>query len=234
MYELGILFSYHEDTNVTRTNLAALIESNPTIPVIPISNGDVINDSCHISQCGKLGRKWLALGTNKWNKWKNADLPYFAWYATCKSVECKRWILIEYDVYCKMSLIDFVAPTSQYDFVGCTITMPTREHNWYWFVDQHTLTEELKKFACGSVPLVCTIISDKAMQKMTQYYLDYVDNHLDHCPCELRIGTIANFLGFSPVPNCHPQARNITWMSVYDKTFAPKEGLWHPIKHLIQ
>lgn len=223
MEELGILFNYHKNDSNTRNNLASLNKHNKDLPVFGISTDQIIPGSSHISDYGKLGTVW---GECK-NKWTNCDIPFFGWYATQKKVDCKRWMIVEHDVYCDMDLHEFCNPTKNYDMVSSTIPIMTRETTWPWFKDIPKLPRPIQPFSCGVMPLPGTIISDELMKKLTDFYLN---KFIKNVFCELRVASIANYLGHTPVPNCHPAARNITWTG-RDPLFVPGPGIWHPIKH---
>jgi hypothetical protein len=127
-----------------------------------------------------------------------------------------------------MDFYEFARPTKEFHIVGTTNPIPTRETTWPWFKEIHKLPYQIQPYSSGVMPFgAVTFISDELMAKLTDFYLN---NFVKGVFCELRVGTIANYLGYPPVPNCHPAARNLTW-TTRNSAFVPGPGIWHPIKH---
>ena len=228
MNELGIIFQYHLNDAVTNRNLEVLRRSNPGVPIVLINvqddDGQSIPGSIKAVDCGPLGQRWSKYSAGQ-DRWRNCDMPFLAWYSsTLRTISCRRWILLEYDVYCSMSLLDFIKPTLHADVVAPTIPMQSREPTWNWFDEIPRFPLKMRPFACGLVPLVTTILSDAAISKIARFYLD---NEIDAF-CEIRLGTVAAYVGFTSVPNSHPAARNISWCG--SPKITDEQSIWHPVK----
>jgi hypothetical protein len=229
-HPVGVLFEYFKNDAITMNNYESLVRMNPGVPVIPICTGledELMRGAVRAAECGLLGARWAEVAKNHHEAWRNCDLPYLAWYSSDKRrISCERWLLTEYDMYCSMRVLDYVAPTLHAKVVAPSITLPNREPGWEWFREISHMPSVLRPFANGVVPTAGVIIADEAMERICSYYLEHTVPSI----CELRLGTIANFLGYPPVPNSHPAARNITWRPHSQITVEP--ALWHPVKFI--
>lgn len=160
--------------------------------------------------------------------WLASDLPMFYWYLiNGRKHNSKRYLLVEWDCWCDCDLKDYFKLVWDLDLVVPSVKYPERDE-WYWFKHYSVLPNNLQKYATGIVPFCGILVSDYAMNKISQEIIkpDYLN-----LISELRLGTVATMLGIDPVPNpvCN---RTITWKE--SNPFELKyKGLHHPRKRLI-
>jgi len=227
-YPLGILFVYFKLTPGTIRNLKLIRERNPNSPVITISNGERLNslNDYATEECGEFGQRIQEFAPTGKDKWLNSELSYIAWYMSDKKTfNCKRWAFIEYDTYVNMDLMDYVKPNEMDDVVGARIKNREEHKVWRWWNHEARLPDIPREIMMGVVPLTGVIVSDEALKRIGQYYLDNVRTSM---MSELRFGSISNLLGYKPKKALHPSAEHIKMMDFGNA--AINYGICHPVK----
>ena len=214
--EIGVIFATHRMCETTNKNFESFKESNPDAEVIlvntsspPLSFGDNFDTNDF----------WVTLNSSDENlKWSNSDALYYEYYRR-RNVNCKRWLLAEWDLFCNGDLREFFGPLWDNPFVSSDIHLPG--DGWYWFKDVENLPKEAQKFAAGISPLTGTLISDECMEKIVResWWVRYP------VFCELRIATLARMAGYEPVSN--PNGQGVRWRP---RPVILGPGLWHPMK----
>jgi len=213
--ELGILFTYHKINKVMKRNLASLMAHNLWATTIPIAT---MQPSLPSGVRMEKNPFWSQLTGDAGDRcWANVDAVYYEFYRR-REVNCRRWLLAEWDVFCNGDIRDFFGSLWGEDFVVIDIPKP----GWHWFKDVKLLPENLRQKAFGMSPLACSLLSDEAMEKIVlgSWWIDRT------VFCELRIATIANAAGVKITPN--PSAKPNIKSS--GRPAVTGEGLWHPMK----
>ncbi|EDM37809.1 hypothetical protein PBAL39_15329 [Pedobacter sp. BAL39] len=161
--------------------------------------------------------------------WLSSDLSIFTWYRLNRSsISSKRFLLIEWDCWCDVSLESYFSFAWDQDIVGPCVKYPERD-DWYWFSKINDLPAPIRMYATGIVPFCGILVSEMAMNMICDEILKAEYAGLNS---ELRFATIATALGLDPVPN--PVAsRSLTWRKniPFDHKY---RGLHHPRKRLIE
>jgi len=222
MFEAAVLFLCYKDDEVTREHLARFRRFHPDIPVIAISGLDSIGYCLPREPVG-LWSMVTDNGQNKVAAWGNADLMVYDWYLSQIEIKAKRWLIVEWDTYCNASLKDYWASIWNVD-LGCQ-EIRSPGDSWCWFHDGSEVPGEMEP--CGVLYPACLLISDKCLKAVAEY----VKQHYFKGFSELRLGTVAKHLGFSPTPNLCQLGEVDCDAVAWDRdTNSP--GIWHPIKEL--
>lgn len=145
--------------------------------------------------------------------WRNCDLAIYDWYKNDRKVECDYWIYLEWDTYCTVPLRPIYEPT--YPCTAAMVKFPIS--NWYWFKDFYKLPDQYHQYVCGVVPFCGTAICDEGLKRISE-----IAPRSDIF-CELRFGTLANFLGYKPRPLETPT-------NLHSHTVKPDSpGIWHKV-----
>lgn len=211
--EIGVLFTYHRTCDVARKNLSSFSESNPKAKVVPICSmgkrlpvGFSLLDNAFWNQLTGLDPKMC---------WRNTDATYYEYYRR-RNLNCKRWLLVEWDIFCNGDLEKFFGDFWDKPLVSTKIA----GSGWCWFREAHAMPPEAQKFASGCAPLAGTLVSDECMEKIVLGSW-WAENTVF---CELRIATLAKMAGF--------ELSQHRFHGVVCKTKPTIEGpgLWHPVK----
>lgn len=198
MTELGVLFTYHKKCPTTIRNFESFKKNNPYIQVFPLFSNS----------------------TNRILSWRNVDLLYYEFYKRTKH-KCRRWLLVEWDVFCNCDLEEFYGDSWDCDFV-CG-NHHTFGDNWFWFREVKNVPRKFWRNLHGISPLACTLISDDALSRITDcsFELDF------DLFCELRLGILANYcnIDFTTRPS-----RTISWRKLEMSFCEELKSLWHPKK----
>ena len=210
MKDLTVLMAWHQEFDVGKVkayeeNKRTFEYYNPEIPLITV-----------MSPFNKIKEAWLS-----------TDLSIFHWYVQNKITHrSQRYLIVEWDCWCNCNLKEYYKTVWGYDIIVPGVKYPERD-DWYWFKTIQHLPEKARKFATGIVPLCGILLSDDAMQSISEVILKDEYRGLNS---ELRLGTVATMLGFDPIVNpvCN---RTISWRGIshFDQHYI---GLHHPRKLL--
>lgn len=210
MKELTVLIGWHHELDDNRikvfeANRLSFQVNNPEVEVITIMNE--IKDP-------KLA-------------WLSTDIGMFEWYAKHSSQHrSKRYLLVEWDCWCNCDLQQYYQKVWDCDVVGPSVRYPGRDY-WTWFRSIPKLPEDVRQFATGIVPFTGILLSDNAMKRIAAEILKPEYTELNS---ELRLATLAAFLGMEPVVN-PVSNRSLTWIELNE--FDPViQGLYHPVKKI--
>ncbi|MBV8199783.1 MAG: hypothetical protein JOZ15_04080 [Acidobacteria bacterium] len=157
--------------------------------------------------------------------WRYSDLLILAEFAK-RPAGYEKWLYTEWDVYCAAPLAAVFKEVWDFDVAVTSIAMPYREIRWQWWSEVELLPAHLQEHACGITVLAATLFSSRALRAMLEALLC----HPFHCFCELRAGTLANYVGCCPAVN--PRLNNLSWQAVPNQSL--RRGLiYHPIKRLL-
>ncbi|ATP55374.1 hypothetical protein CPT03_02285 [Pedobacter ginsengisoli] len=208
--ELTILIVWHKESNPEKIkcfeeNKRTFEQYNPGVEILVI-----------INQFEDSNEAWLS-----------SDLSIFNWYNDkTKSVESKRFLLIEWDCWCDISVEEYFSNTWNMDVVAPSVKYPERD-SWYWFSTKQKLPDRARLYATGIVPFCGILVSEKAMKAIGEEIIKPDYRGLNS---ELRFASVATFLGYDPVPNpvC---SRSVIWNPIIPFDFRFK-GFHHPRKVL--
>jgi hypothetical protein len=157
--------------------------------------------------------------------WRNSDLLILAEFAK-RPAGYEKWFYTEWDVYCAAPLAAVFKEVWNFDVAVTSIAMPYREIRWRWWSEVELLPPHLQPFACGITVLAATLYSSTALRAM----LDELLRSPFHCFCELRAGTLANYVGCCPAVNA--RLNNLSWQPVPNQVLR-KGYIYHPVKRLL-
>lgn len=215
MPDLAILFSHFGMNEVAQQNLASFRRSNPDAEILPASFADSI-------RAGPFTDFFEVCKSNSHSGWANADLLLFNAFLTSRK-RYRKWLFVEWDVYCNIPVRKFFKETWKFDVVGPAIATQAAEPEWNWFKDVPALPKKLQPFACGIKPIAVSLYGEDALREMVDAFLDEPFQAFS----ELRQGTLANYIGAKPVPNPR-SAHTIAWRPWTD--CVEGDGIFHPIK----
>lgn len=157
---------------------------------------------------------------------------YLAYDATRAKLSAKRYIFLEWDCYCNIDLSEFYKEVWHADLAAQHVIDPDKDPEWGHF--DHTYSsscpEKAKGCLFGVAPLAAILLSDHALSSICDELKS--DFTWRDTFCELRVATIAKFLGL-----------NIQQMPEYKRKFlraAPpcwdfsecnEPAVWHMVKN---
>ena len=227
IHEVGVIFTHFNTNPVTLQNLDSIRHCNPDVPIIAVSSSPehILPGGLDISR----DKTWAAVTRGSAHqKWRNNDLKFYYGYRN-RRVDCKRWVVLEWDAYCSMPLQEFFAESWDADIACRRFFSPGEEYRWYWFRERDRLPQKFRASAQGAVPLVAVLFSNEAMHRLSEAARELEKNIF----CELRVGTLAKYLGLrcAGIPKAD-SLRSIRWKSVPVKLLT-RPGIWHAVKRLI-
>lgn len=210
---------------VTQRNIDQMAALNPDAAIVPLTFDSGVAGSVVLTPI-----HW-----NISNKWASADTLYYAYGLSDNRIAAKRYILMEYDVFCTQSFREFYADV--WDFpVACPPLHYYRpgDQPWPWFHEscpQGQFAQRLYnlgaygKKLCAIAPSIGILFSGEAFTKVCGTANDPIFFNLF---CEARMGTAIAMSGchvtrlrddFTEFISCKPSAPEITG-----------PGIWHPVK----
>jgi hypothetical protein len=222
-HPLGIIFAYHENNAATRENLASFRRHNPDTPIKLISAGDQLAGSFDLRS--DLVLECELDGFNPRSVWFNCDLQLYSWHRQCGG-SCAAWLYVEWDTYCAQPVMNYFKYVRDFELSAAMPKFPKRDQEWPWWTERSKLPAEYFNYAAGLAPLTGMIISDALLGKIAAQQAALPCN----CFCEVRIATLAKYLGVSVAAN--PMAgESLCWQSgVPEHVFGV---LSHPVKYVV-
>lgn len=202
MEELGIVIHYGQNQQAEPalgSNLASFRRCNPGVPIVEVLN--------------KLPSE---------RAWHDLDLPIYEWYQT-RTIQCKRWFLIDWDCWCSVSIREFVGDAWDSPVTASCVCYPNRETHWPWFPQIPLLSEKYTSFARGIYPMNAVLVADEALAAISKEA-----PKIENVFCELRFATAASYLGFCPRPYGRNDCTN-SWIPFKDEQIT-YPSIWHPVK----
>lgn len=216
---LGILFLHHDTREVALHNLRTLIKRNPEATVITMSADKALPGGYTLEATPHL-KQFHAKNTKRGSDWLVCS-----WFLQRRE-RADKWWIVEWDTFCRMSARDYYAPVWTFPFVASSVRLLHREPGWGWFKGVSKFPEEYREHATGAVPFLY-LLSEPALVAICSTLLAkpiVVGNG------ELRFATAASKSGFAPC-GFSPPNDHITWKRW--KSVAKGEGIFHPVKHLV-
>ena len=97
--------------------------------------------------------------------WRNADLCAYLWITWQKrTVQAKRWVIFEWDMYASVSVRDFYRDVWDEDIVGSFQQMPGLD-DFYYFTDKENarIPTALQPHLMAATPWAGMFFSDRAL-----------------------------------------------------------------------
>ena len=223
---LGIVFLHHRVDEVTANNLQSFRDWNPHATIVTVSAEEPFPGGYSIRDFPRFKASWERQSCKPGLRARSADLLLYAWYLHRRE-QCDRWLVVEWDAFCAMPVVDFFAATWEFDFVVPNVCWQTREPEWYWFQHIGSLPAGLQPFATGISPF-CFLLARDAVLRAVCERVPW--DCLGECNSDLRMGTLAYACGFVPVAN-PLSSWNITSQPLPETT-PVDAGMWHPVKWL--
>jgi hypothetical protein len=214
MKELTILMGWYDEKDSRKRqayeeNRDSFMRHNPGIEVITVMNN------------------FHGMESNNQKAWLCSDVPMYNWYLkNGKANNSERYLLVEWDCWCDISIKDYYSCVWNKDLVAPSVQYIERD-SWCWFESIKKLPEHSRKYATGVVPFCGILLSDHAMQSICP---EIIKPEYMKVISELRLGTVATMLGIYPVPNPQP-SRALGWKGTSNFDLTHK-GLHHPRKFL--
>jgi len=249
--DVGILFLHHNNDPVTLSHLELIRVSNPNVQVIPISQWGVTLEGGHnarelADECDWVADRFadLPVGTahtldpsQREMIWRNADLVIYLWHRSRRE-SAKRWIVLEWDVFCNISVDEFYAPVWDSDVAATSVPAyrwgSNRVHRspWYWFrrPELQRLPRRYRAYAAGVAPLAGVLLSDDALGQISDVVLN--DPALSQVFCELRMGTVARYLGCELQEIGSLATQTLTGEREFSRCDINVPSIWHKVKTL--
>jgi len=225
---LGIIFMHYRDDPVTRFHFDLVKKLHPDDLLVPVSGGDYgIPGSIMLKQLpGEMGDLWRRV-TNRGTSvpaWRHVDVGYYAAWDACRE-DIERWVFLEWDIRCNMSVRDFFAPNWDDQIVCADVR---RTDDWWWGMEADRLPEVLRPHACGCVICTCMMLTDEALFRVVEAFMGLP---FFNTFCELRLGTLASYAG------CQPTKLSRVAGAISPDPLGPevdlsRPGLFHAVKNL--
>jgi hypothetical protein len=226
---IGVVFLHHRADPVTLRNLESFREWNPDLTIVTMTSDERIEGGYSIQDDETISQVWReqTVGHEPDRKQRLGDLLLYGWYRNRRE-QCDRWLVVEWDCFCAMSVREFIEPVAAYPFVAATVVYQHQQPGWPWFGTVKTLPARLQPFAMGAAPCAFVILKDEALDALVKLV---PWETMGKANSEVRLGTLANAAGFPAVP--HPEAGGkIGWQPLPLMHPIPP-GMWHPIKYLV-
>jgi len=216
MKELGILFLHYHIDEIVLNNLESVRRYNPNAEIVTMStNKEVLPGGYSVDDTPKIK------GLHSVDPYLSSDWLVCSWHAQ-KREACKKWWIVEWDVFCTMSVHDYYQPVWNFPFVASCVRLPYRDPEWFWFNHIRKLPAQYRPYAMGASPFIY-LIDDHALGHICAALLKTPFETI----CEFRFATAANASGYPPC-GYSPPGDGITWVPW--KALPWKRGIFHPVK----
>lgn len=220
-HEVAILFQHHQNDTLTQRRYENLKKLNPGVPVIPLTHNsnDVLPGTFDLASVPGLENEQV---------WYDADLPTYFWFTRSRTREttASRYVYVEYDMLMRVPVREFYREVWEADVAGAQVFHAGPNHHWNWFPGEiPKLSLEMVPYAAGVTPLCGVFLSHRALSAITSYGIPL------GLYSEVRLATLANFLGFDLVELPWEKKRNLTWKPEFVRMDIESQA-YHPVKHL--
>ena len=215
--ELCILFLHHKADPLTQFHFDLVRKHNPRAAIVPIVDEPegALAGAVDVS---KFPSRW-----NTRDKWRSPDTMVYRWFEN-RTVTAKKYFVMEYDCFVNVDLCSYLGPYWGSDVAVSEYLTPRNAKAWRWFRELPLLEEERRKYAAGSVPFGCALISHAALEKVCKIVTSKDVN------AELRFGTAVCQSGLK----IQEFSKNMKAQVSSQELTAPIEnpGIYHPVKVL--
>lgn len=218
--QLGIVFLHFDAGSVTENNLRSIRRHNPDATVVTVSSNDPMPGGYSLAATPALKLLHATHPT------RSSDRMLCSWFLQRREV-CDKWWVVEWDVFCAMSVRDYYRPVWDFPFVTASVRLPHRDPEWWWFKKEFVLPESSRPFAAGAVPFLY-LLSEPAMKAICTLL---IEDPLMVGNSELRFATAARRCGYPPC-GFSPPDDQITWITW--ETLPKNPTIVHPAKHCFQ
>lgn len=160
---LGILFLHHNVNEVVINNLESIRRSNPDATLIPMSAGETLDGGYCLDATPEIKN----LHAN--DPQRSSDWLLCSWFRQ-RNECCDKWWIVEWDVFCTVSVRDYYKPVWEYPLVASSICLLSREPGWYWFRHIAEMPENYRSFAMAGVPFLY-LLDDAALRSICNLYI---------------------------------------------------------------
>jgi len=213
---LGILFLHHEDSATLQSNLLSIRKENPGATIATMSAGRALPGGYSLAATPKIKKLHAGSGAT------GADWLVCSWIQQRKE-RCRKWWIVEWDVFCLMPARRYYRPVWSYPFVASSVRLRHREPEWYWFREVKNLPVEYRPYAMGAVPFLY-LVADEALVRICT---TLISKPTVAGNSELRFATAANMCGF-PACGFSPPGDKIGWANWV--VLPGEKGILHPVK----
>lgn len=210
--ELGIVVLHHHVDEVFEQNLESMRFHNPEAVVCTISCN-------HLTPPGG----YTFNGTpDLWSMFSVptcADLLLLSFWRQ-KKESAQKWLVAEWDVFCRCSVKQYYGPVWNEPFVASTVMRPWREHDWPWFAG---CSYPKGTNLMGIVPFLF-LANEEVLDKVCDRLPDTRGTN-----SEVRLATAAAECGYPPCAYSPPND-HITW---HDCPLDPAPVIYHCVKQIV-
>ncbi len=222
--QLGIVFLHYDADPVTENNLRSIRSYNAGATIVTVSSGAPLPGGYSLTMTPALHSLHAALPQ------KSSDRMLCSWFLQRREV-CDKWWVVEWDVFCAVSVRDYYRPVWEFPFVAASVRLPHREPEWFWFRkakskwrrQRRALPESYEPFATGAVPFLY-LLSEPALKAVCTQLLE---DPIQEGNAELRFASAARRCGYPPC-GFSPPDDQITWMNW--ETLPENPTIVHPVK----
>ena len=216
--ELGIVFLHHATDAVTRNNLARIRAEHPGATIVTVSAGEPLPGGYALRDTPELEPY------HAFNKKQGADWLVCSWFKRRRE-SCRRWWIVEWDVYCAMPVAEYYRPVWEYPFVASSVRRRNLDPTGWLWRDNQRLPPEFRPYAMGAVPFAY-LLQEPALAAICS---TLIAHPFAEGNGELRFGTAANRCGFTPC-GFSPPGDQIGWVA--HATIPNRRGIYHPVKFI--
>lgn len=246
MKDVGAIFLHHDTAPRTLNNLAVLRHYNPGLEIVPVSWwGETLPGGFNAKNMGRwrwrhYRPQWfnrcdwktfprrLVRGIKRSYFWRNGDLPIYLWRSSQKNVNVKRWLIMEWDVFCNVEVRQFYESVWDADIAGANVHTDSNSNwQWFWPENKRRYPPQHQAHMTGISMLAGILISDRALVAICEALLK--DPSWWDTFCEVRIASVAKMLGIQPV-EIGPHAKETITDINFKAHEIHKPGVWHHVK----
>jgi hypothetical protein len=222
IHEYIILFLYHRQHDpLTWKHFSLMQHFNPNVPIIPIIDGGIDELPGTVDVKG-FPSKW-----DTDNLYYYPDTLLYRWFNNRQQIYAKRYVMVEYDVYCELSFPEFLKDVWDKP-VACHKTF-TYEFwpKWDWFQYEEAvggIPEYLRDYRAAICPFGFILFQHDALETIVANAIPY------RMFCEMRIGTTCRKMDI-PITAIRKTEGTIGYRQC-DLTQAPYPACYHPVKDM--
>lgn len=164
--DLGIVFLHHRDCEVTRHHADLLRAWHPGAPFVALTTAEGIENSLGPTDLPDFAAARAQYADADWAYRSSSDVLLAAWWRVWKGARPKRWLVVEWDVWCGESAREFFREVWDHPVVLPSIRWPHREQEWGWWWHISRLPSAVQPYAVGTVPFTPMLLSDTALDAL--------------------------------------------------------------------
>jgi hypothetical protein len=219
-HEYAILFLYHKRHDpLTWKHFALMQYHNSGVPIIPICDGG-INELPGTIDVKDFPSKW-----DTSHIYLHPDTLLYRWFEN-RTLDAKRYVLAEYDVYCETSFPEFMKEVWDYPVACHKYFTYEWWPQWNWFrydLSHNNIPDYLKGYLAAMCPFGLLLLDHEALKVIVENAIPY------RMFCETRIATACRRMGI-PVNTFKNSKHTISYRQS-DLIEQIHPTIYHPVKN---